>query len=183
MKYWSRSALSIYKHLSTMTNAIDKIVLDIGKSGNSPSLQKFQSTYYQASRIIELMDRKRKMINLKVACEDALCRLDRFSRRLLTLVFLDGVKSEVVAQMLNMSIRTFFRKKARAIEIFSQIFEALGFDNEFFESEYGLERWFMSVYDTCITKNCMADEVLDKGFVKSVMNEVSKISCAYNVYV
>ena len=56
MKYWSRSALSIYKYLSTMVSTIDKIIMDIGKNSNSAMLQKFQSTYYQASKIIELMD-------------------------------------------------------------------------------------------------------------------------------
>ncbi|MGN0960713.1 MAG: DUF1492 domain-containing protein [Christensenellales bacterium] len=183
MKYWSRSALSIYKYLSTMSSTIDKIIMDIGKSSNSPTLQKFQSTYYQASKIIELMDRKRKMINLKVSVEEVLNKLDKTNKRILTLVFLDGVKSELVAQMLGMSIRTFFRKKNSAILEFATIFQGLGFDEEFFEKEYANEQWFMSIYNVCISRNTSSEEFMDRNLVKSVINEVSKISFAYNVYV
>lgn len=183
MKYWSKSALSIYKYLSTMTNTIDKIVMDVGKGSNNLALQRFQSTYYQASKIIELMDRKRKMINLKVSVEEVLNKLDKTNKRILTLVFLDGVKSELVAQMLGMSIRTFFRRKNSAIIEFATIFQCLGYDEEFFEKEYSHEPWFMSVFNDCITRNLSSEEIMDKSLVKNVMNEVSKISFSYNVYV
>ena len=92
MKYWSRSVLSIYKYLETMSNTIDKLVIDMGKNSNSPILQKFQSTYCQASKIIELIDRKRKMINLKVAVEETLNKLDKTHKRILMLVFVDGLR-------------------------------------------------------------------------------------------
>ena len=59
MKYWSKSVLYVYKYLSTMTNTIDKLVLDMGKSSNSAMINNYQSTFSQANRIIELMDRKR----------------------------------------------------------------------------------------------------------------------------
>lgn len=183
MKYWSRSALSIYRYLLTMANSLDKQVLDIGKTSNSAGLQRVQSTYYQASRIIELMDRKRKMINLKVSVEDALGRLNKIDKRILTLVFIDGVKSEVVADMLDVSLRTFFRKKMTAMERFSAIFQELGYDSEFFEKEYGYEPWFMSVYDNCACRGSINEEVFEGGLVKSIMKEISKINVAYNVYV
>lgn len=124
MKYWSKSALSIYKYLPTMVNTLDKIIMNTGKSSHNSILQKYQSTYCQASKIIELIDRKRKMINLKIAVEDTLNKLDRNSKRLLTLIFIDGAKSEVVAEMLGMSIRTFFRKKSRLLMNFLQYFNA-----------------------------------------------------------
>lgn len=69
MKYWSKSALSLYRYLETMSNTIDKIVISTGTNSNSSLLQKYQSTYYQAGKMIELAERKRKMINLKVAVE------------------------------------------------------------------------------------------------------------------
>jgi len=52
IKYWSKSALSIYKYLETMSMGIDKAVKDIVSGSNSALLQKSQSTYCQASRII-----------------------------------------------------------------------------------------------------------------------------------
>ena len=32
MKYWSKSSLSIYKYLETMSKTLDKIVLNTGKT-------------------------------------------------------------------------------------------------------------------------------------------------------
>ena len=71
MKYWSRSALSIYKYLLSMSNSIDKSINDTGKNSNSVSLQKYQTTFFQTNKILELIDRKRKIINIKVAVENA----------------------------------------------------------------------------------------------------------------
>ena len=52
MKYWSKSALLIYKYLEKMTNTVDKLIMDIGKHSNSHIMQKNQTTYGQASKII-----------------------------------------------------------------------------------------------------------------------------------
>ena len=165
-----------------MCDTIDRLVLNLGKSSNSALSQKANDTFYHASKIIELMDRKRKMINLKVAVEDAIGKLDKTNRRIVTLVFLDGVKSELTAQLLGVSIRTFFRKKLKALNEFTVVLQELGFDEEFFESEYFSEKWFMAVYDECVYKGCENEDPLDKYLIKRVFNEVSKINMSYNTY-
>lgn len=165
-----------------MTNAIDKLVLDMGKGSNSAMVNNYQSTFSQANRIIELMDRKRKMINLKVAVESAISRLDTMDRRIMTLVYVDGVTSELISQLLGMSIRTFFRKKSQALKQFNIILQEIGFDEEFFESEYFGEKWFMAVYDDCVSKGVEGEDILDKYLVKRVFKEVSKVNITYNTY-
>lgn len=182
MKYWSKSSLSIYKYLSTMSDTIDKIVNNSSKESNSTMLQKYQTTYYQASKILEYIDRKRKMVNLKVIVEDVIGRLKKDDRRLITLVYFDGVKSEEVAELMGISLRTFFRKKANALKEFTLILQALGYDEEFFEKEYFCEKWFMAVYDNCVFKNCEAEEELDRLLVKRMFNEMSKLKINYNTY-
>ena len=90
-----------------MTNTLDKLILDLSKHSNNVSMIKNQTTYNQARKLIELLDRKRKMINLKVAVEDSLAGLNKIDRRILTLVFIDGAKSEMIAQILGVSLRTY----------------------------------------------------------------------------
>jgi len=182
MKYWSKSALSIYKYLETMSMGIDKAVKDIVSGSNSALLQKSQSTYCQASRIIELMDRKRKIINLKVAIEEGVNRLDKINKKIIALVFFDGLKSEKVSQMLDVSIRTFFRKKTNAMNNFSIILKGIGFDEEFFISEYMSEKWFMSVYNDIIVKTAEADYKIDSHLAKRIIREVPKIVIKNNNY-
>ena len=182
MKYWSKSTLSIYKYLSTMSETIDKIVLDSSKASNSTMLQKYQSTYYQTNKIIDYIDRKRKMVNLKVIVEDVVGRLNKTDRRIISLVYFDGVKSELIAELMGISLRTFFRKKANALKEFTLILQALGYDEDFFESEYFYEKWFMAVYDSCVLKGYDTEEDLDKYLVKRMFNEMSKINKSYNTY-
>ena len=60
------------------------------------------------------------MINLKVAVEDTLQRLPKTERKILMLVFIDGIKSESAAELMWISLRTFFRKKAKGLECFQE---------------------------------------------------------------
>jgi hypothetical protein len=165
-----------------MSNTIDKMVLDLGKSSNSALSHRQYSTYYHASKIIELMDRKRKMINLKIAVEDAISKLNKTDRRIMTLVFFDGAKSEMIAKLLGISLRTYFRKKVNALVKFADLLQEMGYDSDFFQNEYSSEKWFMAVYDECVSKGCDSESPIDKYLIKRVFNEMSKTGLAFNTY-
>ena len=182
MKYWSKSALSVYRYLEQMSNTIDKLVLDVGKNSHSQNLQRYQTTMYQTGKIIEYMDRKRKIINLKVAIEDALHRLPKTERRILVLVFIDDIKSEVVAELLGFSLRTFFRRKLRAIEMLKDELIECGYDLKFFESEYSSEKWLASVYQDCLQKYYKDEEQLNSYLVHRMLKEVSRLNMSSLLY-
>ena len=116
-----------------------------------------------------------KMINLKIAVEDAFSSLNVMDKRILGLVYVDGVKSEKVAKLLNMSLRTFFRRKILALSNFAEEMELAGFNNEFFIKEYSKERWFSSVYNECVQKNSSTEDCLTNTVVKRVMNQVGQV--------
>lgn len=183
MKYWSKSALSIYHYLETMSKTIDKIVLDTGKSSNNKELSNYQTTYCQTGKIIKLTDRKRKLINLKIIVEDGLARIPKESRRILTLFYIDGIKSNMIAQLLGISIRTFFRQKLKALEDFSQKLLDMGYDEEFFKEDYLCERWFEVVYNDMVTKNYDEEDYLEGNIIKSLLGSVAKMPLYSNTYV
>ena len=130
MKYWSKSSLSIYRYLESMAKTVDKTILNTGANSNNEGLQKYQSTYFQTNQMIELIERKRKLINLKVAVEDALARLSTNDKRLLVLSYVDGVTSVIIAQIMGISLRTFFRRKVSALYKFSDEMKLIGFDEK-----------------------------------------------------
>ena len=182
MKYWSKSALSIYRYLNRMTKTMDKLVVDNGKNSNHQSVQRQLSTHYQVARIIELIDRKRKMINLKVGVEQALCKLPKSDRRILSLSFIDGVTSEMIAQFMGISLRTFFRKKNKAITLFGDKLQEIGFDSKYFENEYMCEKWFVSIYDECVCKYNKEEEYIDNLLLHRVWNELSQFDIRESSY-
>ncbi len=165
-----------------MTNTIDKIVMDISKNSNNQIMQKNHTTYGQANKIIEYLDRKRKMINLKVAVEECLAKLNKTDRRILALVFIDGVKSDMVAQFLGISLRTFFRKKIEALIHFTNQMITSGFDLKFFVREYACEKWLLSIYNECVLKSATDEEIITASVVKRMMTEISQINPIRDCY-
>ena len=182
MKYWSKSTLTIFRYVSAMCNSIDKNVLDLGNKSNSALSRKYNNIYHTTDKMIELIDRKRKMLNLKIASEDTVSRMTSTNKRIITLVFFDGVKSELVAQLLGISLRTFFRKKNDALKEFETILQAIGYDEEFFEREYSCEKWFMAVYDEILAKGINFRDEIDTFVLNRVFKEISKIHASYNTF-
>lgn len=174
MKYWSKTALSVYRYLESMADTVDKKIINTGSNSNKEGLQKYQTTYFQTNQMIELIERKRKFINLKVAVEETLATLSNIDRRILVLSYIDGVTNVIIAQLLNISLRTLFRKKASAIDKLANTMEKFGLNEKFFACEYGGEPWFMGVYDEIVSLS-IADDVLKKPAVNRMFSQISKV--------
>ena len=174
MKYWSKTALSVYRYLESMTETVNKKIINTGSSSNKEGLQKYQTTYFQTNQMIELIERKRKFINLKVAVEETLATLSNIDRRILVLSYVDGVTNVIIAQLLNISLRTLFRKKASAIERLSDTMKKFGLNEDFFVSEYSNEPWFMGVYNEIVSLN-ITDDALKKPAINRMFSQISRV--------
>lgn len=166
-----------------MSKSLDKIVLDIGKSGSDRSMYNYQTTILQTNKIIKLMDRKRKLINLKVIVEDCLVKIPKKSRRILSLFYIDGITGNLIAQLLGISLRTFFRQKSKALDYFCSELEKFGYNIDFFEEEYSKEKWFSSVYADMLTKSYEEDDCLNGFIVRAMLNDIGKIRLFNNTYI
>jgi len=147
MKTWSKTILSIYKYLEPLSNSIDDLVLK--KSINSAFYGngRFNSCYDCANKIMRLMERKVSLINIKVMVDSVLEKMPLKYRQLLILAYVDNVKSENIAEIMHISLRTFFRKKNEALASFSKNLTVLGFTGEKLNSMFGAEHWLKNLYD------------------------------------
>lgn len=178
MQLWSKSILSIYRYLHTLTRAIDGLVkkssgISFGYGNNS--------TYIQASKILKWTEKKRKMINLKIITDEVLKDMPSLYKRILILYYIDGVKSSVICELMGFSIRTYYRKKKLALERFGLGLSRLTYDIGYLEKYYGQEKWLMRVYDTCIEKDSITEENPmmheNKTIIKSIINDLKYIKC------
>lgn len=183
MKYYSRSALSIYRYLETMSKSLDKVVLDIGKCSGKVSIKNYQTAHSQTGKIIKLMDRKRKVVNLKVVVEECLAGIPKDSRRLLSLFYIDGITANVISQLLGVSLRTVFRQITKALDAFGIELDKKGYGQVFFEEEYVCEKWFSAVYSNMLTKGLEEAECPDAVVIRTMLGDVSKIRAFSNTYV
>ncbi len=155
----------------------------MGKMGQSSDLSKYQTTYNQTLRMINLMDRKRKIINLKVAVEDGLANMNEEGRRILTLFYIDGIKASLISQLLGISIRTFFRQKLKALEEFCEKLQSFGYGEKFFEKDYLEERWLVSLYNEMIQKSAEEEDLVNAFFIRKVVSMIGKSATKCNTYI
>lgn len=179
MKYWSKSALTIYRYLESMSNTIERIVNESGTNSNRKDMMTYRNTYSQTNKMIDLLERKRKIINLKLVVEESLNTLSVNQKRILTLSYIDGIKSHYIAELLGLSLRTFFRQKLKALEMFCEAMEELGYGLNFLKNNYTQEQWFSSVYNEVLVKNTQDECELDPSFIKNLLKNLGKTEESY----
>ena len=175
MKTWSKTILSVYKYLEALSNSIDNLV--VKKSINSAFYNngRYNTCYDCANKIMQLTERKINLINIKILVDDTLKLMTINQRQLLALCYMDNVKSEQIAEMMNVSIRTFFRKKNEALNSFAKNLLMQGFTKERLEEMFCGESWLNTLYiknrDFDDSKEYRIDQYNKRRFFKSVLHE------------
>lgn len=142
-KAWAKTLLSIYTCLENISNAIDKYVVSQGVNSGRNNLTTLES----AEKIISLIERKKLMINLKVLIEKSISNLEVENARILVMRYVDKVKPEVCANILNFSRRTYFRKLDKSIEYFANQLKLNGYDNEYLLNMFKNEGWIRELFE------------------------------------
>ncbi len=142
---WGKTLLSVYRYLQTMANSIDNLIKRIGiNSAFNNSI--YNATYKDTNKIIELTERKIKIINLKVLTEKALNGLSEKHKKILVLCYVDNLNYKKIIEILNISERTYFRRKEMAIASFSNLLAVFGFDAKKLSDYLKHENWIKNAY-------------------------------------
>ena len=179
MKTWSKTILSVYKYLEALSNSIDNLVLKKSINSSFYNNGRYSSCYECVNKIMQLTDRKINLINIKVLVDDTLSMMSIPQRQLLALCYMDNVKSEEVAEMMHISLRTFFRKKDEALTNFSKRLLMQGFTKEKLESMFCGEGWLNSLYERNQqlqeNKEYRIDRNNKRRFFRSVLHEFNVV--------
>lgn len=177
-KIWSKTLLTCYGCLEKIADAIDHLVYLNGINSGC-----FKSDAFNcANKIIELTERKKLLINLKIITEDVLANLQPQYAKILVLKYFDRVKTEECAKIVCLSKRTFFRKLNNAIDSFCCKLNNMGYTSEKLAILTKSEKWiadlFSSLYQQEINKslkqkNDVVDEMSLLGYA---FNSLKKIS-------
>ena len=179
MKAWSKTILSVYKYLEALSNSIDDLI--IKKCINSAFYNngRYSTCYDCANKIMQLTERKINLINIKVLVDDTLRLMSVNQRQLLALCYMDNVKSEDIAEMMHVSIRTFFRKKNEALSSFSKNLLLKGYNANKLEEMFCGEGWLNNLYirnkELEDSKEFRIDNYNKRRFFNSVLKEFNVI--------
>ena len=98
---WAKTCLTVYRYLERISEAIDGLV-------NRQALNSYYSNYTNnsvmdiADKIIELGERKVKLINIKVLIDDILAHMDTLSAQLLIEKYIFNNKRDEIAKRHNL---------------------------------------------------------------------------------
>lgn len=122
IKLWIKTLLSVYNNLPEIIKSVDKII-EINASSLSFITDIYnteKSTYAQVEKVIDLTERKNKLLNLFLMSKNLLSNINEDDRLFLKRKYIFGWTAEELSQEYQVSIRTIFRKTEKIIE---QIFE------------------------------------------------------------
>lgn len=181
MKIWSKTILNIYRYLERVANAIDKIVLSRATNSfyTSSSNMSFNGVWNVSNDIINLTNRKVTLINLKLITEKALSDIDEAPARVLILNFVEKRTCYECAEILNVSLRTYFRKLNIALNSFAKALNRQKYDEKYFDNMLKGETWILEVKNK-MTKNQDIFEMNNK-FAKKICCDLKKNKSIDNV--
>lgn len=122
IKLWIKTLLSVHSNLPEIIKSVDKII-EINASSLSFITDIYnteKSTYAQVEKVIDLTERKNKLLNIFLMSKKLLSSVNEDDRLFLKRKYIFGWTAEELSQEYQVSIRTIFRKNEKLIE---QIFE------------------------------------------------------------
>lgn len=168
MVFWVKTILNVYRYLEKLANAIDKIVISRATnsfytcSGNLA----FNDVMCVSEDILNLTQRKINLINLKIIIENAFSKIDENLAKILVLSYIEKRTCFECADLLNISVRTFFRKLKIALKSFEHALKRENITQEYLENKLKGENWIIEVKNKIQGKNDIFE--LNSKFAKKI---------------
>ena len=181
LKIWARTILTVQRHIAKVVRALDEIIYKRALSSIYVTTKNLteQSSEAVSNFIINVSETKVNLINLNTICIDGLKAIDKLCSKILILKHIDGRTSLEIANLLDISERTYYRRLNKAYELFADYLQENGFCEQYFMDKFVNEGWIMEVYYSC--KNFFSGkengEIFNEinfNFLKSVIKTISK---------
>ena len=144
---WAKTILTSYRYLERLADAIDSMIESRGLYARVMSGVNYSTNniYNLAEKLIDLGERKVKLINLKVLTEKVLEKCGESFANLLIAKYIDEKKNAEIAEFYELSLRTFFRRLSDAEKRFEEVLCRSGFNRQKIENYLKDEKWIWEV--------------------------------------
>ncbi len=114
MKLNIEDVFKAYKYSYSLTKSYDKLILSEALNSYYYSINNYITTEESYNKIIKLIERKNKLINFKIKMDKILKNIDKTFRAILIQKYIKNFSAESIADNLNLSLRTYFRRLEKA---------------------------------------------------------------------
>lgn len=142
-KLWIRSLLAIRPILPELIKAVDKIVEAQASSLSfiSDIYNKEKSTYAQFEKVIDLSERKNKLLNIYFISKHLTDCLDEFDKIFIEQKYISNLTAEELADEYKTSVRTIFRKAEKLLDKIYDYTVQKKWTLQFLKSQLKDEKW------------------------------------------
>ena len=139
---WAKALLLCNRHLKSVIGNIDVAMDTLAKCSGAG----VRDTYEIMERAADLIARKIRIISLKVITADMLNSLPQEKRKILTGRYICHGSVRAFAEAEGLPARCIYRRTDGALQACAEYLRLAGFDNTYFESRYGNEKWIIRLY-------------------------------------
>ena len=156
-----KTLLESYKNLQRIINSIDRLVVE--SSAHSYSLtQVSDNTMEKMQAVIDLIERKKRLLGLKMIIEEGLRACSPLEAKVLVRYYFDRVSTFVMAEELSMIRRNVHRKLNTSVVVFVQKLAMLGYDRKMLIKLINNEDWIVGIYNKYVDKFMHKDQTLER---------------------
>ena len=171
-KNWCKTLLVSYSHLETICGAIDKTVLSCGLS----SCNTYCDAEFVANKMINLIERKKFLINLKVLIDNALSKIKNSFARVLMLKYVDGVDSKLASEVMKISPRTYFRQINAGLDSLWGALLHMGYNTLSLYELLKDENWILEIFNSYSKKDINETDIQNLSFLGMAIKQYKQSS-------
>ena len=144
---WAKTILTSYRYLERIADVIDIMVENSGLNSRDISGVNFSynNILSLSEKMINLSERKVKLINLKILTEQVLEKCGEGFSELLILKYIEGNSNLEIIEKTGLAYRTYFRRIAEAESRFEGVLRNKGFNYEKIEDYLASENWIFGI--------------------------------------
>ena len=137
---WAKALLLCCRHLKSVIGNIDTAMDTIAKCSGTGA----RDTYEIMERAADLIARKVRILNLRIITADMLNSLSYDKRRVLDSRYIYNISAKDFSETERISMRGVYRLVNGALAVCAEYLKERNYDNNYFESRYGNEKWIIS---------------------------------------
>jgi predicted DNA-binding protein (UPF0251 family) len=142
---WGKTILTAYKYIDKAAQRLDELTLSGALRSGGCKGDCRLTTAEQVERVLDLVNKKTKLCNLKIIIDETLNRFAYEEQLLLKLRYVRNMKFETFSNVLKFTKRTYFRHLEEALKKFCAMLCREGYDNGWFEREYLDQKWIKRI--------------------------------------
>ena len=143
MNYTGKTILSCYYSIDKVIVQIENVIKKKAKN----SFYDSSSTEKQAEKILQLVEIRKDLFELKLICEMAFSKLSEYDKILISYKYF-GIKPS--DENFDLKSRNYFRKQIKALDNFNKILVKSGYDSEWFKNKYLKIAYIAGIYQKAI---------------------------------